>query len=140
MKVLRIHNYYQQAGGESAVHDAECALLERAGCEVIRYERHNNEIAELGILGRAVVAADTVWSGRTWREVRAQIERERPDVAHLTNTFPLISPSASVTSFTPAKTRCLNRPAMCSWSRDSRSRASASTTSKCPAEASRSSR
>lgn len=94
VKVLRIHNHYREAGGESAIHAAENALLERAGWEVLRYERHNDEIVELGPLGRAQVAADAVWSGRTWRELRAQIARERPDVAHLTNTFPLISPSA----------------------------------------------
>lgn len=94
MKVLRIHNHYREAGGESAAHEAESALLERTGCDVIRYERYNDEMAELGALGRAVVAVEAVWSGRTWRELRAWIARERPDVAHVTNTFPLISPSA----------------------------------------------
>ncbi len=94
MKVLRVHNHYQQAGGESAVEQAERELLRRAGHEVVVYERHNDEIAALGPLGRAKVAAEAVWSTRTHRELKALLARERPDVAHFTNTFPLISPSA----------------------------------------------
>ncbi len=42
------------------------------------------------------------------------------------------SPSARVTTRTPAKTACLWKAAMCSWSREKRSRLSASTTSIAP--------
>ncbi len=48
-----------------------------------------------------------------------------------------MSPSASVTMFTPAKVRRLKRPAVSSWSRLKRSNASASTTSNRPFNASR---
>src|SRR6202789_3864677 len=44
VRVLIVHNAYQQAGGEDAVVSAEKALLLRAGNEVNQYLRHNNEI------------------------------------------------------------------------------------------------
>ncbi len=93
MKVLRVHNHYQQDGGESAVERAERELLRRRGCELCVYERHNREIEPRGP-GRARLALDAIWSARSHRELRALVARERPDVAHFTNTFPLISPSA----------------------------------------------
>ena len=94
MKILRVHNHYQQAGGESAVHAAECELLEGAGCEVIRYERHNDEWQTGGLLDAASRSAQTIWSWETRRDLAALIAAERPDVAHFTNTFTLVSPSA----------------------------------------------
>jgi len=94
MKILRVHNHYQQAGGESAVHAAECALLERAGHEVIRYERHNDEWEQGDLLDTASRGIQTIWSWDTHRELSALLASERPDVAHFTNTFPLVSPSA----------------------------------------------
>jgi glycosyltransferase involved in cell wall biosynthesis len=94
VKVLRVHCHYQQDGGESGVERAERALLEDAGHEVVVYERHNDEIRELGPGGRLALAARTIWAWDTHRELGELLARERPDVAHFTNTFPLISPSA----------------------------------------------
>ncbi len=45
MKVLLVHNFYRQAGGEDEVFRAECAALREAGHEVVTYERSNAEIA-----------------------------------------------------------------------------------------------
>jgi glycosyltransferase involved in cell wall biosynthesis len=94
MKILRVHCHYQQDGGESGVERAERALLADAGHEVVVYERHNDEIAALGLRGKLALAAKTIWAWDTHREISALLARERPDVAHFTNTFPLISPSA----------------------------------------------
>lgn len=91
MKVLLVHNYYQQAGGEDQVVADEAWLLEHNGCEVIRYHRHNDEVAKLG---RMQTAAATLWSRRSYRELRGLIRREKPDVMHCHNLFPLISPAA----------------------------------------------
>jgi glycosyltransferase involved in cell wall biosynthesis len=52
--------------------------------------RHNDEIKSLG---RWQVAKDTLWSRKSYHEVRSLIRRERPDVMHCTNTFPLLSPA-----------------------------------------------
>lgn len=94
MKILRVHNHYQQSGGESAVHSAECDLLEGAGFDVIRYERHNDEWDAGDLLDTVSRGVQTIWSWDTHRELTALLACERPDVAHFTNTFPLVSPSA----------------------------------------------
>ncbi len=91
MKVLLVHNYYQQPGGEDQVFATEAALLEAHGHCVVRYTVHNNQVAEMNLL--PLVQA-TVWNKAVYRELRALIGRERPQVAHFHNTFPLISPAA----------------------------------------------
>jgi glycosyltransferase involved in cell wall biosynthesis len=94
MKILVAHNAYQQRGGEDAVVGAEVRLLEANGHAVVRYDRHNDELLGRGALGGIGAAAETVWSSKSFREMKALVEKERPDVAHFHNTFPLISPSA----------------------------------------------
>ena len=90
MKVLLAHNAYQQRGGEDAVVEAEAALLRSRGHEVQEYRRHNDELVGTG---RAKAAVGTLWSRRTVHEVAALLRAARPDVLHVHNTFPLISPS-----------------------------------------------
>jgi glycosyltransferase involved in cell wall biosynthesis len=94
MKILVVHNVYQQRAGEEAVVGAEVRLLEANGHAVVRYERHNDEFQGHGALGRIGAGIETIWSSRSFREVRELLRKERPDVAHFHNTFPLISPSA----------------------------------------------
>ena len=94
MKILVVHNVYQQRAGEEAVVGAEVRLLEANGHAVVRYERHNDEFQGHGALGRIGAGIGTIWSSRSFREVRELLRKERPDVAHFHNTFPLISPSA----------------------------------------------
>ena len=91
MKVLLVHNHYQQSGGEDAVFAAEGRLLEAHGARVIRYTAHNDDVAALG---RLALASSTVWNQQHYRALRAVLKRERPDVMHVHNTLPLISPAA----------------------------------------------
>jgi glycosyltransferase involved in cell wall biosynthesis len=92
--VLLAHNRYQQPGGEDVGYAQNVDLLETRGHRVVRYERSNDEIAGYGLLDRARLAAGTTWSISTARALGDVLRRERPDVAHFINTFPLISPSA----------------------------------------------
>ncbi|MBC8058873.1 MAG: glycosyltransferase, partial [Rhizobiales bacterium] len=89
-RVLVVHNAYQQHGGEDGVVAAEIALLRRNGHEVGEMRRDNHEIETAS---RARVAVETLWSNQTHAQALALLERERPDVVHVHNTFPLISPS-----------------------------------------------
>lgn len=89
--MLFLHNRYQQTGGEDQVFAAEGSLLEERGHPVSRYTLHNDQISEMG---RLRVVGATVWNGPVYREIRALIRRERPQVAHFHNTFPLMSPAA----------------------------------------------
>jgi glycosyltransferase involved in cell wall biosynthesis len=94
MKILVVHNVYQQRAGEEAVVGAEARLLEANEHAVVRYERNNDELQGRGALSGIGAAVETIWSSRSFREMAALIGKERPDVAHFHNTFPLISPSA----------------------------------------------
>lgn len=89
-RVLIVHNRYRQRGGEDAVVDAETALLRHHGHEVLAYERHNDELPTQSA-GRVLL--DSLWSTRSRRDLRALAASFRPDVVHVHNSFPLISPS-----------------------------------------------
>jgi glycosyltransferase involved in cell wall biosynthesis len=90
MRILVAHNAYQQRGGEDAVVDAEVALLRAHGHEVETYRQHNDALNKMP---RAVAAISTIWSVRSANEVAGECDRFHPDVIHVHNTFPLISPS-----------------------------------------------
>jgi glycosyltransferase involved in cell wall biosynthesis len=95
LRVLLAHNYYRSAApsGEDAVFLNERALLE-SRCEVVSYERHNDDIDE-STLGRKVRLGFTAaWSNKTYKELCALIQKEKPEIAHFYNTFPLITASA----------------------------------------------
>ena len=89
-RVLVVHNAYQQRGGEDQVVEAEVSLLRAHGHAVELYQRHNDELADMGALA---AAKDTVWSSQTGADVGRLIAEFRPDVVHVHNTFALISPS-----------------------------------------------
>ena len=91
MKIVVAHNFYQQAGGEDQVYRAEVELLREFGHAVVPFEVHNDAVAGMG---RARLAAATIWNRGTAAELTAVIRREGADVVHFHNTFPLISPAA----------------------------------------------
>jgi len=91
LKVLTIHTAYQQRGGEEVSLGMETAALRRHGVEVIEYFDHNHRVSEFSRLG---LALNTIWSVQSRRRLLELLLRERPDVAYVNNTFPLISPSA----------------------------------------------
>ncbi|HWG57722.1 MAG TPA: glycosyltransferase [Candidatus Acidoferrales bacterium] len=94
MKILTVHNSYQQPGGEDKVAAAEAELLMARGHTVVYYRRDNRELGEkqrpFRILG---TAARTIWSAQSYAALSKLLARERPDIAHFHNTFPLISPA-----------------------------------------------
>ncbi len=91
MKLLLVHNRYLLSGGEDLVFAEESALLRRAGHDVVEYTEDNRRIEGMG---RAAAAVRAVWSSGTRVRLLEFLRRHRPEVAHLHNTFPLVSPSA----------------------------------------------
>jgi glycosyltransferase involved in cell wall biosynthesis len=91
MKILACHNFYQQPGGEDQVFADETALLESYGHRVVRYTVHNDAV---NAAGRLALLGKTIWNRSTAREIAAIVRRERADIVHFHNTFPLISPAA----------------------------------------------
>lgn len=94
MRILLVHSWYQQFGGEDSVVRAETELLEKHGDEVCHYARHNDEIKHFGLIDKAAFLPQTVYSWKTSGELDDVVRRFRPDVAFLHNLYPLISPSA----------------------------------------------
>ena len=96
MRVLLVHTHYQSnaPSGEDIVFDDECQLLREHGHEVIVYERHNDDIKIFSPQQKVALLWRTTWSRESYRQIRDLIRREKPEVAHFHNTFPLISPSA----------------------------------------------
>jgi glycosyltransferase involved in cell wall biosynthesis len=73
--------------------DQESAFLAEAGHHVQRFERLSDDIAGFPWSQRALVPARVVWSPRAARDLERVIERFAPDVVHVHNLFPLLSPS-----------------------------------------------
>jgi glycosyltransferase involved in cell wall biosynthesis len=88
--VLVVHNSYLHRGGEDAVAEAEVALLRKYGHAVQLLQRDNREIE-----GRPAwqLARETLWSAKTTVDIRAAVADFQPDLIHVHNSFPLVSPS-----------------------------------------------
>lgn len=90
IKILLCHNYYRLRGGEDQCFEDESRLLESRGHEVVRYTVHNDSVADM----RPWTAARrTFWNRQSFDALNEIVRRERPEIMHCTNTFPLISPA-----------------------------------------------
>jgi glycosyltransferase involved in cell wall biosynthesis len=93
MKILIVHNSYQQPGGEDTVFRQERDLLRRAGHEVLTYEKSNFEVDGYTGLKKLTLIKDVMWNSSTRQEFSGILRREKPEVVHVHNTFMRISPS-----------------------------------------------
>jgi glycosyltransferase involved in cell wall biosynthesis len=91
LKVISVHNHYLTAGGEDQVFESEARLLRERGHEVTQVEEQN--AYPDSVSKKIGMAVDCVWSRRWHREFRALLQKVRPDVVHVHNFFPRISPS-----------------------------------------------
>lgn len=90
VRILLVHNHYQQRGGEDEVVEREEALLRAHGHRVVRYTAHNDDIADMP---RVALARATLWNRRVHTEVRTLLRSEGLELVHCHNIFPLISPA-----------------------------------------------
>jgi glycosyltransferase involved in cell wall biosynthesis len=91
MKILQLHNRYQITGGEEGVVQAEQQLLKSNGHEVQLLEVSNDDITSP--LDKALVAVNALYSKPSKQRVGSAIDEFQPDVVHVHNFFPLLSPS-----------------------------------------------
>lgn len=94
MKVVVAHNRYRQAqpSGENTVVDAEIEQLRAAGVEVLPFLRSSDEIAALPATAKVLLPVSPIWAPRAQQELSRLIIEHRPDVLHLHNPYPLLSP------------------------------------------------
>ncbi|WP_018349103.1 glycosyltransferase [Longispora albida] len=94
MKVVIAHNRYSSAqpSGENTIVDSDIRQLTAAGVEVVPFQRSSDEIPTLPKSEKVLLPVSPLYAPRAQRELAALIERERPDVLHLHNPYPLLSP------------------------------------------------
>lgn len=91
-RILLVHNYYQIGGGEHTVFENEKNLLLENNHEVFVYSRSNDELKS-SKWKLFILPFTTIWSFKTYRDVRKLICDNDIEIVHCHNTFPLISPS-----------------------------------------------
>lgn len=96
MRILIVHNRYRTGApsGENRVVDTEAQSLAALGHDVVLFERHSDEIGQWPPLRKAVLPARIIWNQDSYRSLKSAVREHHPDVVHVHNTFPLISPSA----------------------------------------------
>ncbi len=95
LKILLVHNFYDSAipSGENRVFLAEATLLRKKGNAVIEFTRHSDEFRERGVIGTFQGAFSTPWNPFSERKILSVLHHERPDIMHVHNFFPLLSPA-----------------------------------------------
>lgn len=95
MKVVVAHNRYAsgQPSGENVIVDAEMAQLTAAGVTVVPFLRSSDEIATLPPVQKALLPLSPIYNRWSQRALAELIKAERPDLLHLHNPYPLLSPA-----------------------------------------------
>src|SRR2546422_3069414 len=91
MKILLVHNSYQQHGGEDTVVEQERQLLERAGHGVAVYQRSNHEIQDCSAVGRLQLPGRAVWATDSRRQIAELISQQDRKSTRLNSSHGYIS-------------------------------------------------
>jgi len=91
MRVTLIHNRYAVRGGEDAVVERQVAWLSAAGHQVRCLEADNRRLQGWG--QRLQAGLEAPWSAVRYGEARALLEAFGPDVSHVHNWFPQLTPA-----------------------------------------------
>jgi glycosyltransferase involved in cell wall biosynthesis len=92
MRVLILHSQYRsgEVSGENRVVADEARLLREGGHQVDVWRPVPTASGPIGLL---TTGARAIWSRTAVRRVREMIRRTRPDIVHLHNLFPELSPA-----------------------------------------------
>lgn len=90
-----IHNRYRSdaPSGENTVVDDEVALLRAAGFDVTTLLAESDHIDGFGAMERASLVIQPIHSRRSLQRFDQHVASNRPDVVHVHNLYPLISPA-----------------------------------------------
>jgi glycosyltransferase involved in cell wall biosynthesis len=94
MKVVIAHNRYRSdaPSGENVIVDLEIDQLTAAGVTVLPFQRESDDIPRLPLLQKALLPISPIYSPWSASALADLLRRERPDVLHLHNPYPLLSP------------------------------------------------
>lgn len=91
MRILQIHNKYQQYGGEDAVLKLEYELLLQNDniVEQLFFDNHSIQT----VFDKLSLTYKTIYNFKSRKIVKDKIAEFKPDIIHVHNFFPLASPS-----------------------------------------------
>ena len=92
MRICIVHNEYGKFSGEEVVVSGQKKLLSNNGHDVICFERSSAEIPQM-LLGKLRAFLSGIYSFFSRRQIRKLLKKYKPDIVHIHNLFPLISPS-----------------------------------------------
>ena len=94
MKIALFHNSYQTRGGEDSVFEIEATALRDYGHEVVTYHVNNASVLAGGnITAKIKTAWQAPHNKASQHAITEFLKQERPDISHVHNWFPLLSPS-----------------------------------------------
>ena len=93
MKILQIHNEYINSGGEEVVVASEKAMLLEYGHTVQQWILKNSSLKTASPLKKAELALQSIWSHQSYGVAKEKISDFKPDIVHVHNTVPQITPS-----------------------------------------------
>ena len=90
MKVLHVFNRHRGGGGSDNAWAETIRLSREAGVDVVTFERDSREIS--GFRAKVGAFASGIYARRAVQDFGDCLQRERPDVVHTHELYPLISP------------------------------------------------
>jgi glycosyltransferase involved in cell wall biosynthesis len=91
VKILQVHNIYKLTGGEDSVLDAEKILLQKYGHNVSTFKVTNDNIK--GFINKIKAGLSVSYSPKSKEELSLVLRDFKPDLVHVHNFFPLLTPS-----------------------------------------------
>jgi glycosyltransferase involved in cell wall biosynthesis len=91
LSIVSVYNRYLNRGGEDEAFESEGKLLSQYGCDVRLVTEQTQ--APKNICEKFELAVECVWSSKWHKQFKALLNQSRPDVVHVHNVFPVISPS-----------------------------------------------
>jgi glycosyltransferase involved in cell wall biosynthesis len=92
MNILQVHNAYSLMGGEDAVVEEEKNILEKNGHKVVQFIKVNKGLNDQGIKEKLKIALTLRYSEDIKNELTDLIRKNKFDICHVHNIFPLITP------------------------------------------------
>lgn len=93
MRILQVHNEYQHLGGEEVVVTSEYQMLKQYGHSIEQWIVKNLNLDRVSLSEKTQIALQSVWSIRASQQIKQRLKEFQPDVVHVHNTVPKISPS-----------------------------------------------
>lgn len=93
MRILLVHNKYLLAGGEDTVFNEEYNMLSKKNHIVSKLEVSNEIIDVSNFFSKIKLFFNVLWNKKSNKLIEKKIKEFKPDIVHIHNTFPLLSPS-----------------------------------------------